>query len=924
MSDDYQLRKDTDKLMDKVEDMNRVLVPFEDGSELQGVFFKEDMSDAGTLDAILKNYGVIGEDGSADIDLSKYVTETELNTILSSYVTSGTLSGYALKSELFSGSYVDLTNVPSTFPPSSHTHDDRYYTESEIDTALSNKSDSTHSHGNISNGGRINGAKDGAILHIADENGTIGATLYLNANKVKDSNAHSNIGTSSLDGQDAINTAIDTALGGKAPSSHNHDTRYYLQSDLDLLFDAKADYVHTHDDRYYTETEIDEMNCGTFAELQSLITNASSGDTIILDKDYKNTGSESEITIGKVLTIIGNGHIIDADGKSRIFNIPSYGSNANEYIYIDEVVFKNGYANGGGAVWLRGTCIFNNCVFTNNIGIVQGGAVECDSNGSFINCRFLHNSATEDHGGAVFCASSNVKFVGCSFMKNSAVGGGGAIYCYTPNNLISNCDFEYNTAYYGSDVYVIAYPPIAIYNCRVLNSQGLDGAVNKNYLSEENLVTAWSGTVSDTNIPSEKLVKDSLDALDSSVGSFGDLQTLIDNASSGDTIVLTTNYLNSGNESAITINKPLTIIGNNHIIDANGHSGIFYINSNGDGCKIIGLTFLNGNVSQREGGAIACQNNNIIADCVFSNNHTDIWGGAVYMDSSNTISNCIFNNNSATNVDNIANDQFTGTLIIYNCHVTTGLAYTVNKDDLNSNNLVTSWSGTVSDTNIPSEKLVKDSIDAITGITVDSSMSTTSTNPLQNKVITNVVRYEITSSNYNPAIDSTVTITVKALNQLGNTVSSHSLTLTLPDGTTTSITTNSSGVATYTYTCSSWGVCRFGVGSSDCFINVNGWKQVGTKTVSGVTYTAKVDGNGMGVMEVSCSNVSLASGSSHSTNLNFVTDGYRPKSSPISLNQRSVANNIIVYLWASEIGLTNTYSSSQTVSFTMRIPYFYY
>ena len=33
-----------------------------------------------------------------------------------------------------SGSYNDLLNKPSTFPPSSHTHDDRYYTETEIDT----------------------------------------------------------------------------------------------------------------------------------------------------------------------------------------------------------------------------------------------------------------------------------------------------------------------------------------------------------------------------------------------------------------------------------------------------------------------------------------------------------------------------------------------------------------------------------------------------------------------------------------------------------------------------------------------------------------------------------------------------------------------------------------------------------------------
>jgi hypothetical protein len=40
----------------------------------------------------------------------------------------------------------ELVNVPSTFPSASHNHDDRYYTESEIDTALAGKSDVGHTH----------------------------------------------------------------------------------------------------------------------------------------------------------------------------------------------------------------------------------------------------------------------------------------------------------------------------------------------------------------------------------------------------------------------------------------------------------------------------------------------------------------------------------------------------------------------------------------------------------------------------------------------------------------------------------------------------------------------------------------------------------------------------------------------------------
>ena len=40
----------------------------------------------------------------------------------------------------------DITGRPSSFPPSSHTHDDRYYTEAEINNKLNGKANSSHSH----------------------------------------------------------------------------------------------------------------------------------------------------------------------------------------------------------------------------------------------------------------------------------------------------------------------------------------------------------------------------------------------------------------------------------------------------------------------------------------------------------------------------------------------------------------------------------------------------------------------------------------------------------------------------------------------------------------------------------------------------------------------------------------------------------
>lgn len=48
-------------------------------------------------------------------------------------------------------------------------------------------------------------------------------------------------------------------LAGKAASSHNHDDRYYTESEVNNLLNGKAPSSHTHDDRYFTESEVKNM-----------------------------------------------------------------------------------------------------------------------------------------------------------------------------------------------------------------------------------------------------------------------------------------------------------------------------------------------------------------------------------------------------------------------------------------------------------------------------------------------------------------------------------------------------------------------------------------------------------------------------------------------------------------------------------------
>ena len=140
-----------------------------------------------------------------------------------------------------------------------HTHDDRYYTESETDTLLSAKAplDSP----------ALTGSPTAPTQTAGDASTKIATTAY-----------------------------VDSGLSGKAPRLHKHDDRYYTISEIDTELALKAplaspaltgtptaptqtagdnstkiattayvdsglsgksDTGHTHDDRYYTESEID-------------------------------------------------------------------------------------------------------------------------------------------------------------------------------------------------------------------------------------------------------------------------------------------------------------------------------------------------------------------------------------------------------------------------------------------------------------------------------------------------------------------------------------------------------------------------------------------------------------------------------------------------------------------------------------------
>lgn len=68
------------------------------------------------------------------------------NSYVASITASGTSSVASHASSASSVPWSGVSGKPSTFTPSSHTHDDRYYTETEVDSKLSGKANSSHTH----------------------------------------------------------------------------------------------------------------------------------------------------------------------------------------------------------------------------------------------------------------------------------------------------------------------------------------------------------------------------------------------------------------------------------------------------------------------------------------------------------------------------------------------------------------------------------------------------------------------------------------------------------------------------------------------------------------------------------------------------------------------------------------------------------
>lgn len=158
----------------------------------------------------------------------------------------GELSGSGLSVD-----WGDITNKPSSFTPSSHTHGSvtndgkigsdsgkiittgtggvlqasASITKSLISDFPSSMTPSSHTHGQVTNDGKITSTAvtvasgDNIVITDASDSSKVKRVANLLASHIKDGSAHSNIGSSANDSQATINTSIDSALALKSAKS---------------------------------------------------------------------------------------------------------------------------------------------------------------------------------------------------------------------------------------------------------------------------------------------------------------------------------------------------------------------------------------------------------------------------------------------------------------------------------------------------------------------------------------------------------------------------------------------------------------------------------------------------------------------------------------------------------------------------------
>ena len=213
---------------------------------------------------------------------------------------------------------------------------------------LNKKADTNHNHNDLydpinSASNALKSAKEYADKAVANllENSTEAVDSIYELRDAMNINA------------DAI-TALQSIAGNKADKEHNHDDKYYTESEIDTKFagvtealNGKAPTSHSHDDKYYTEDEIDNK----ISAINTSISNLSSGTTVVKKAETATTATTAtSATSATKATQDASGNVITSTYETKV-DASSKLSEAKSYADSAATQVKNDLLNGAGAAY---------------------------------------------------------------------------------------------------------------------------------------------------------------------------------------------------------------------------------------------------------------------------------------------------------------------------------------------------------------------------------------------------------------------------------------------------------------------------------------------------------------------------------------------------------------------------------------------
>lgn len=133
--------------------------------------------------------------------------------------------------------------------------------------------------------------------------------------------------------------ALETAIDGKSDASHNHDNKYYTETEIDTKLASKSDTTHKHDGVYDTKGSADAVQKNVTAVSDTLGAHTGNSDIHVTAANKTNwntayTHSQSthaRTDATKVADSTTNGNILINGTETNVYSHPNSGVTAGTY-----------------------------------------------------------------------------------------------------------------------------------------------------------------------------------------------------------------------------------------------------------------------------------------------------------------------------------------------------------------------------------------------------------------------------------------------------------------------------------------------------------------------------------------------------------------------------------------------------------------